>query len=552
MTYADEIRNKIYGEQCEENTVTAAIYARVSTNKLEQQESCDNQVKYAMDYIYKHPNIKLVKIFIDEGISGKNDDNRPEYNEMIDMVKKGAIQVVIIKDYSRSNRSNNSFELEEILFDNDATFINLAGGERIDDLEDPDMTLARHFQYLMDAKFVRDQSRKAHLTQELRCKEKRLTSKDISFGYIWDKSTKSILIDESKVAAIQFIFEEFVYKNKNQADISIELRSKGIIRCSRSIGNILRDERYIGRFYINKKTSKLGMGKKQTKYIKLPRERWILVERPDLQLIDNALFDKAQALLRCRQTLYNPPENGPMQAHYTGITKYAAKIFCACCNRPYHHEKSCANIPTDIYRIKNHHECLNKMNRIDESDLDAIVSRALQDSFDNRDEICEKITDSLIDSAKRLNNQNVQASLTKQIESLKNKISTLILELSEGNLSPLVKKHIENELQKLSERYDSLESDLKKITDLVEDTSVLEKKIAELRSALDELTEFKSLNRERILIYVEQIIIHPSGDIDLFLKTGKTLRNLRFISQKKNQSANNDPVMTENLSVLYS
>ena len=102
MSYAEELRAKIYGDVCEENSVNAAIYARVSTNNLGQRESCDNQVAYAMDYISQHPNIQLRKVFIDDGISGKNDDNRPQYQQMLQMIRDGEIQVVIIKDYSRS------------------------------------------------------------------------------------------------------------------------------------------------------------------------------------------------------------------------------------------------------------------------------------------------------------------------------------------------------------------------------------------------------------------------------------------------------------------
>ena len=140
LSYAEDLQNKIYGDICPENTVTAAIYARVSTNNLGQKESCDNQVAYAKYYISQHPNIKLVKVFIDDGISGKNDNNRPQYQEMLQMIKSGEIQVVIIKDYSRSNRSTNAFDLENILIENDATFINLANNH-IDDLEDPDAAL---------------------------------------------------------------------------------------------------------------------------------------------------------------------------------------------------------------------------------------------------------------------------------------------------------------------------------------------------------------------------------------------------------------------------
>ena len=271
MSYAEELRAKIYGDVCEENYVYAAIYARVSTNNLGQKESCDNQVAYAMDYISQHPNIQLRKIFIDDGISGKNDDNRPQYQQMLQMIRDGEIQVVIIKDYSRSNRSNNSFELEDFLVENDATFINLANG-RIDDLEDPDAALARHIQYLVDAKFVKDQSKKGRITHQLRCKNKILSAKDCSYGYDWHKEDKTITKNEEQADIVRRIFEDYVYRNATPASIHKALQDEGINICGRTVSNIISDERYIGKFYINKRTTKLGTGRTKSKRIKLPKE----------------------------------------------------------------------------------------------------------------------------------------------------------------------------------------------------------------------------------------------------------------------------------------
>ena len=78
MTIAEVIKQYLIPGSTD--IVRVVIYARVSTDNEGQKESCSNQVELAKRYIDNHPNIKLVAIYIDDGISGKNDFTRPQYN----------------------------------------------------------------------------------------------------------------------------------------------------------------------------------------------------------------------------------------------------------------------------------------------------------------------------------------------------------------------------------------------------------------------------------------------------------------------------------------
>ena len=46
------------------------FYARVSTEKVEQQGSLENQIQYYTEFIQKNPNWTYISGYIDEGISG--------------------------------------------------------------------------------------------------------------------------------------------------------------------------------------------------------------------------------------------------------------------------------------------------------------------------------------------------------------------------------------------------------------------------------------------------------------------------------------------------
>ena len=56
------------------------IYVRVSTDDVRQTTSFELQKKYYEDFVTKHPNWTLVKIYADEGISGTSLDHRVGFN----------------------------------------------------------------------------------------------------------------------------------------------------------------------------------------------------------------------------------------------------------------------------------------------------------------------------------------------------------------------------------------------------------------------------------------------------------------------------------------
>ena len=73
------------------------IYVRVSTDDVRQTTSFELQKKYYEDFVTKHPNWTLVKIYADEGISGTSLDHRVGFNEMISDAKSGKLDMIITK-----------------------------------------------------------------------------------------------------------------------------------------------------------------------------------------------------------------------------------------------------------------------------------------------------------------------------------------------------------------------------------------------------------------------------------------------------------------------
>lgn len=65
-----------------------AVYVRVSTDNLGQETSYELQKNYYEEFVLKHPNWKLVKIYADKGISGTSTKHRVELNQKLSCPKE--------------------------------------------------------------------------------------------------------------------------------------------------------------------------------------------------------------------------------------------------------------------------------------------------------------------------------------------------------------------------------------------------------------------------------------------------------------------------------
>ena len=82
-----------------------AGYARVSTDKDEQQNSYEAQVDYYTGYIQRNPEWEFVEVYTDEGISGTSTKHREGFKRMIADAMNGKIDLILTKSVSRFARN---------------------------------------------------------------------------------------------------------------------------------------------------------------------------------------------------------------------------------------------------------------------------------------------------------------------------------------------------------------------------------------------------------------------------------------------------------------
>lgn len=79
------------------------IYARVSSNTMEQLDSLKAQISRLTKFVSGHNNWKLVNIHIDSA-SDKKNSSRPVFHKMIEECKEGLTDIVVVKSISRLGR----------------------------------------------------------------------------------------------------------------------------------------------------------------------------------------------------------------------------------------------------------------------------------------------------------------------------------------------------------------------------------------------------------------------------------------------------------------
>ena len=88
-----------------ESTLATAAYVRLSRENggHETDDTLQTQIKLVHSYILEQPELSLIDTYVDNGVSGTKFD-RPEFNRLMQDVKTGRVQCIVVKDLSRFGR----------------------------------------------------------------------------------------------------------------------------------------------------------------------------------------------------------------------------------------------------------------------------------------------------------------------------------------------------------------------------------------------------------------------------------------------------------------
>ena len=192
----------------------AAVYVRLSkedmlalSGKKAESDSIFNQKEYIFDWIKNKTDIQIVSVRVDDGYTGTNFD-RPSFQMMMEDIKSGKINCVIVKDLSRFGREYiNAGKYIDRLFPFYGVRL-IAINDGIDTItKDPSDNLNITLKNLINDNYCRDISMKIRSHLEIKRKNGEYTGSFAPYGYRKSEEDHNRLeIDEYAASVVQDIF----------------------------------------------------------------------------------------------------------------------------------------------------------------------------------------------------------------------------------------------------------------------------------------------------------------------------------------------------------
>ena len=162
-----------------------AAYIRLSVenNGNEDEESIKTQTELVHSYIKEHPDLHLAETYIDNGFTGTKFD-RPEFVRMMEDVKRGRIQCIVVKDLSRFGRDylETGYYMEAIFPLLNVRFI--AVTDNFDSTREEDRnSLSVPIKNLVNAMYAKDYSRKQEAFRMMASQTGKVSAQYQVYGY---------------------------------------------------------------------------------------------------------------------------------------------------------------------------------------------------------------------------------------------------------------------------------------------------------------------------------------------------------------------------------
>ncbi|MDE7242410.1 MAG: recombinase family protein [Oscillospiraceae bacterium] len=321
-----------------------ALYIRLSTEDSKVGSfSIDNQKRVLHQYVDTMEGIKNIEVmeFIDNGYSGTNFE-RPAVQELLDLVREGKINCIIVKDFTRFGR--NSIEvgyfMERIFPIYGIRFISINDDFDSDKLHGDTGGINVAFKYLISEFYSRDLSMKYKSAKYVKFRHGEYQSKICPYGYR-KGSNGRMEPDEETAPNVRLIFElardgadtshiieELFHRgiptpSEHKATKGESYNNNDISRCCgiwirSTILRMLGDERYADTYIMGKReVTEVGGRQMRLK----DESKWFKIPDHHPAIVSRELFEQAQSqLLHFKSRKKN-----------VNIYPLRKKVFCGCC-----------------------------------------------------------------------------------------------------------------------------------------------------------------------------------------------------------------------------
>ena len=387
-----------------------AIYARLSvenSGKDDDGNSLQNQIAVCEDYLDGCPHLRLTEVYSDNGKTGTVFD-RPAWNRLMDDVRTGKIQCIVVRDLSRFGRDyvETGNYLEKIFPALGTRFISVK--ENFDNFTCGNAmeSLSVSLQNLVNAMYSRDISKKVSTALRAQMETGIFRNRNLPYGYLWNEDKTAYVVDEEAAAVVRQIFEwklrevsvytiverlkaggiESPERHKRRAGTRNGGNIQGEGWCPSTIRGILQNRAYIGEMICGKSETALykGLKKRLTE-----KDNWIVVSDAHPPIVSVSDFEAVERQMREDSAHRETAMEWSADIRAGMIDLFAGKIFCADCGKRMYYKRQricgCKNVTfRGVYDCsthvrRGHATCFNHFIRQDA--LNEKVFNAIRDQL---------------------------------------------------------------------------------------------------------------------------------------------------------------------------
>ncbi|HER3862585.1 TPA: recombinase family protein, partial [Streptococcus pyogenes] len=349
-----------------EKIYIAGIYARLSQERKEAYRDKSNSLEMQEELCInaaKEKDIKILRVYKDYEYSGTN-FKRPAFIEMMEDIRTGRINCIIVKDMSRFGREYLEIAnyIEKVFPFLGVRFISVNDNLDTKDGIKSDQSYEIAIKNIFNDLYAKDISKKIKASKEIKMKQGSFIGAMAPYGYKVDKidGKRVLMMDEKAADVVRLIFY-MANQGKSNMQIARELtktyttpdeykRTGKIFKDKEDtkqwdisyISKMLSDEVYIGNL-IQRVYSNRHDPSRKSKF--RDKEEWIITENTHEGLIDKTTFENIREIKEKKQnylpyhSLKNIIKDGKenvgvkIQRDHKKEGKYDDLIQCSVCGR---------------------------------------------------------------------------------------------------------------------------------------------------------------------------------------------------------------------------
>ncbi len=544
-----------------EKIYIAGIYARLSQERKEDYRNKSNSLEMQEELCVKEADekdIKVFRIYKDYEYSGTN-FKRPGFIEMMEDIRIGRINCIIVKDMSRFGREylEISNYIEKVFPFLGVRFISINDNLDTKDGIESDKSYEIAIKNIFNDLYAKDISKKVKASKEVKMKQGSFIGAMAPYGYKVDKiDRKRVLVIDGKVADVVRLVFHLASQGKSNIHIARELtktyttpaeykRTGKVFKDKEDIkqwdtsyiSKILSDEVYVGnlmqRVYSNRHDSS-----RKSKF--RDKDEWIVKKNTHEALVEKDLFERVRRIKEKNQgslpyhSLKNAIKDGKenagsnIQRDQNKEGKYDGIIVCGVCSRDLQKQYRARGLKVNdevcyCYYCKGGDRLnLEKSHvRIYETDLDRILVDTLKrlfSSFYQEDKGLHLKTYLEKVSAEKINQVSLKIDTNnKKIDSLRVKLQEQYENYVKGEV---LLSEFKTESNKIDRQIKTIKNKLKILDDKKRNVKKRKKELKKFIEALFCYLEDKSIdvNKELVDTLISYIEISKYKQVTIYFK----------------------------------